>query len=271
MRSVSELELLKRLPYTCRMADCCLVDVGAHVGGFSRAFARRGWRVVAFEPEPRNYESLCTNLAPFPNATCLQKAVSDVACQQVSFYTSEKHRGIHSLKPFHPTHKPTLLVETVRLDEALATLLVERVTLLKIDIEGADFLALQGFDFDRFRPEAVICEFMDDRSRQNFGYSHHDVVTHLRPYGYVAFVSEWDAIEEYGSEGRPADHKFLQCLPYPLDHVPAWGNLIFVPSGKKADFEQVLRAYLRDVAVLDFVKSIPGARALNRILRRWRV
>jgi FkbM family methyltransferase len=242
----SEHDLLIRYPF--QEHQPVLVDVGAHHGTFARRFAQQGWQVVAFEPEPKNRAHCERNLASFEQARCIPSAVSDVAGQRVPFYVSEEHYGIHSLQPFHETHHPTLEVETVRLDTVLAALHIPAVSLLKTDIEGADFLALKSFDFERYQPELVMVEFMDDRSQANFGYTHHDMVAYMQARGYTAFVSEWAPIKAYAREGESSEpHTWLQCVPYPLGHVPAWGNIMFVPHAQATRFEDTLRSYLADL------------------------
>ena len=270
----SECELLLRLEYPVA-SKLTLVDVGAQIGSFAQPFATRGWRVIAFEPEPANYQDLLARFENFPNVTCIAKAVSDASEQEVPFYISTEHWGIHSLKPFPPTHQLSLTVETVRLDEILTDLRVERVTVLKIDTEGADFLALKSLDFDRFQPDVVLCEFMDERSQENFDYSHHDMVAYMDQLGYAAFVTEWAPIIEYGRKGVPVSHNFLQCVAYPLDHDPAWGNLFFVPVGQVVQFRKTLGAYLSDLerskkieGLRSLLKALPGGSLLCRALNR---
>ena len=254
----SECELLLRLKYPAG-DNHTLVDVGAQAGGFAQPFAKRGWRVIAFEPEPANYQELSDRFKNFSNVTCIAKAVSDSSEQGVPFYVSSEHWGIHSLQPFHPTHQSRLTVDTVRLDVTLTEMQVDWVTVLKIDIEGADFLALQSFNFKRMQPEVVMCEFMDERSQENFGYTHHDMVAYMDNLGYFTFVSEWAPIVEYGRRGMPVSHSFLQCVPYPLDHEPAWGNLFFVPRGRAEEFRGVLLSYLGD---LELARKMAGLRSL---------
>lgn len=256
-----------------------LVDVGAHHGHVSRTFALKGWRVIAFEPEKQNRLAFLRNTSGFQNVTCYDKAVSDKSNEKVPFYVSKEHYGIHSLKPFHKSHELAYEVATIRLDDVLESNGVTNVTFLKIDIEGADFLALKGFDVKKYRPELVMLEFMDTRSHQNFGYTHCDVVSHMDAIGYFALVSEWAPIKEYGREGVSSEpHTWLQCVPYPLDHIPAWGNLIFVPKRYQAKLLQELKTYLdlldtpipffsRLGQVKKSVGRIPGARWLYRKLR----
>ena len=61
----SELELLVRFPYLKAGSQNTIVDVGGHVGSVSKKFAIKGWRVIAFEPEPENRKELEKNLGKF--------------------------------------------------------------------------------------------------------------------------------------------------------------------------------------------------------------
>lgn len=253
-KNYSELDLI--LQYQFESTNCIIIDVGAHHGSFSVPFALKGWKVIAFEPEKENREAYQKHLSPFQNVICIPKAVTDVSGQKVPFFISPEHFGIHALKPFHSTHTEAYEVETVCLDDALEESGVSEVTLLKIDAEGADFLALKGFNLTRYRPEMVILEFMDKRSIPHYGYSHHDVVEYMQHFDYVAFVSEWASIKEYGREGvKSAPHSWLQCAQYPLDHEPDWGNLLFIPRKNQSKFENNLNIYLENQSFVRRVKS----------------
>lgn len=245
VKQFNELELLLKFPYE-KSSNQTLVDVGGHVGSFAKRFAKKGWRIIAFEPEPENRRELENNLREFQNVTIIPKAVSNKEGQLVPFYVSSEHWGIHSLKPFHKTHQPKFTVETVRLDQTLKNLDVNEVSLLKVDVEGADFLVLQSFDFNKIKPEIVMCEFADDRSQPNFGCNHHDIAKYMQSWGYHVFVSEWSPVKEYGRKGKKGTaHNFLQLVPYPLNHESiGWGNLIFVRSDCLEPFNQTLPKYL---------------------------
>lgn len=279
----SELSLLVR--YDLQEKKPVLIDVGAHRGSFALRFVKKGWSVVAFEPERVNFASLKTSLENYAGAILINKAVSNVTGEFVPFYVSETHYGIHSLKPFHFTHKSDYEVETVRLDDALEDLAIDSVTLLKIDVEGADFLALKSLDLKRFNPEIVMVEFMDERSKPIYKYTHHDIVMYMNELNYAAYISEWAPIVEYGREDSPTEpHVWLQCVPYPLDHEPAWGNLIFIPATDEEKFRGTLSAYLDELKrqatfsqtilgrtkkqVRRFGVRIPGAKKVYRRIKR---
>jgi FkbM family methyltransferase len=245
LHNFSELELISSYRFSQR-GDNQLVDVGAHEGGVTSVFTEKGWKVIAFEPEVNNRSVFLDKHADNPNITCIPKAVTDHSGDMIPFYTSDKHYGIHSIKPFHDTHsQASYEVETITLKDALNDCQIDHVSLLKVDTEGADFLALKGFDWKRFRPEMVMVEFMDDRSLKNFNYTHHDMATFMESKGYSCFVSEWSPIKGYGVKGQASEpHQWLRCVPYPLDHEPSWGNLIFVPKDDSGKFNLTLKKYL---------------------------
>ena len=224
-----------------------LVDVGAHEGTVTRLFAAMGWDVIAFEPELENRRHLKQNTAGMDNVICIPKAVSDRTGELLPFYVSSEHFGIHSLRPFHNTHSEAdYKVVSVRLDDALAELAVDRVSFLKIDVEGADYPALKGFNFGKYRPEIIVVEFMDSRSLPNFGYTHHDMCSYMEENGYIAYVSEWAPVREYGRKGQAGvQHRWIRCEKYPLAHTPAWGNLIFIHPDNEEKFLVALRGYLQ--------------------------
>jgi hypothetical protein len=152
------------------------------------------------------------------------------------------------------------------LDEVLSDLGVDEVTLIKIDVEGADFLALQSFDFSKLHPELIMVEFMDSRSLPNFGYTHHEMVSHMKQLGYSAFISEWAPINEYAHSNSSESHKFLQCVPYTPEANPAWGNVVFVSNRRVEEFQLVLARYLDDLKKSRKIRVISY---LRKKLRRY--
>jgi FkbM family methyltransferase len=244
--SFSELSLIDTFKSSTSDSRSILIDVGAHEGGVTSVFVNKGWKVLAFEPELNNRTEFLKKFGGNKEVLCIPKAVTDHSGDKIPFYTSDTHFGIHSIKPFHDTHRAASYeVETITLKDALEKEKVDHVSFLKVDTEGADFLALKGFDWDRLNPELVMVEFMDDRSLKNFNYTHHDMADFMKGKGYACFVSEWGEIKAYGIKGQAGEpHKWIQCVPYPLDHEPSWGNLIFVPEKDKEKFNDTVEKYL---------------------------
>lgn len=130
--------------------DDVVLDIGAHIGGFSLLCHRRGSRrIFAFEPNPQTFSLLERNLAPFAGVHVDARAVfrSDVPGTPMPLSAvPESNTGAPTLlfggEPFVATHDApsrgaAQLVPTVALDEVLARF--PRVRLLKLDCEGSEF------------------------------------------------------------------------------------------------------------------------------------
>ncbi len=136
-----------------------VLDVGAHIGYFTRRFAKlvgRQGRVYAFEPNTENVGLLRANVARFSNVTIVQKAVSDRSGPGNLFVSSGSKSGDHGL--FLQVHtvasKP---VELITLDEFWNEIGRPRIGLIKMDIEGAEPRALKGArEFMREHEQLVL-------------------------------------------------------------------------------------------------------------------
>lgn len=102
--SFSELSLVDTFKFSTSDSRSILIDVGAHEGGVTSTFVRKGWKVLAFEPEENNRSAFLSNHSSNPNIICIPKAVTDNTGDKIPFFTSDIHFGIHSIKPFHDTH-----------------------------------------------------------------------------------------------------------------------------------------------------------------------
>lgn len=120
--------------------DSIVVDVGAHIGSFSISVARSAYKVLAFEPEPTNYQMLKKNmeLNRLENMSIFEMAVSGISGYQ-DIYTyhggssadySMYERGTKNIKM---GRIPTISVEDIIKREGLP-----RIDFLKLDCEGAE-------------------------------------------------------------------------------------------------------------------------------------
>jgi len=130
-----------------------VVDVGANWGYFTLLAAaqcgERG-RVFAFEPHPRNYDLLTKNISAnrLTNVVAVQKAVSDhTGAAKLLLARSSANHSLCTLPPewrlAGDSAKGAMAVDAVALDDFFARSSVEP-RLIKIDIEGAEPLALAG-------------------------------------------------------------------------------------------------------------------------------
>lgn len=125
------------LPFEPRV----IVDAGANIGITSVFFANRypKARIIAIEPESRNYEMLKKNAGPYPNVIPVQAALWRENGSIEVLDPGEGNWGFRTQKSVGPTDQPTCgAVRAVTLDSLMAELGLERVDLLKVDIEGAE-------------------------------------------------------------------------------------------------------------------------------------
>ncbi len=136
-------------------------DVGAHVGYHSLAFAvlvGSSGKVVAFEPNPYNVERFRMNLRKNPDLaerillmTCALSNVDGeapfVSCGEVD---SGRSSGSHLDKVRAPEQQAVYesfdhtMVATIKADTLVGARRVPAPSIIKIDVEGAELLVLEG-------------------------------------------------------------------------------------------------------------------------------
>lgn len=140
------------------------LDIGANIGNHAVSMARSFSRVVAFEPHPVMAAAL--------RANALLNGCSNLQVMEMAL---SAHVGDGVLQQQRPDHSGTLelaadgasamdapgrvAVQLMRGDDVLDRVLEpgERVTLIKIDVEGAELPALQGLAACLQRDHPVIC------------------------------------------------------------------------------------------------------------------
>ena len=129
----------------------CVLDVGANLGYYTLLAARAvgpSGRVIAFEPEPRNFALLARNVAEngFTNVRLVQAAASNRA-GLARLHLDEANFGAHSFEAgsVRTPSGRSVEVETVPLDAfADEARSFEAGILVKIDVQGAEALVLEG-------------------------------------------------------------------------------------------------------------------------------
>jgi FkbM family methyltransferase len=159
-----------------------VLDLGANIGFFSVRFGR--WvgptgRVVAIEPEQRNLASLRRRIA----RAGLERVVECVAAAaadtpgELRLARTPSHPGDHHLAPDGDP------VRAVTVDELTASD-PRRLSLIKIDVQGAEALAVAGAHraIERHRP-ALFIE-IDGPSLSRMGSSPAQLVETMSSLGY---------------------------------------------------------------------------------------
>jgi FkbM family methyltransferase len=117
------------------------LDVGAHAGYYtllSAVLAGTSGRIFSFEPNPRNYLSLERNIRinGLQNVTAIESAVSNA--NGYCFFETGTGSGTG-----HLAESGTSRVRTIRLDDFARDHDI-RPDFIKIDVEGAELMVLEG-------------------------------------------------------------------------------------------------------------------------------
>lgn len=152
-------------------AQAVVVDIGAHIGGFSVPMARLNpeGRLLAYEPDPESFALLRENLK--------RHGLSRVEAFPLIVSASRGRRSLYpcAVSPVRsslfrePGAGPAVRVQSVSLPQLAAEHGLARIDLLKVDAEGAEYeILLPHARFLRARVDRLIVE-AHPRGRRDAG------------------------------------------------------------------------------------------------------
>ena len=138
------------------------IDGGAHIGTWSVVMAGRFKRVIAFEPTPETFEMLAKNMEHFSNVECRNEALMDregLINMEMPEHNAKHQRAYakkinDGLESRYAQWNDKGEVVAVTIDG----LGLPSCGLIKLDLEGAEYLALQGArkTIARFKPVVAV-------------------------------------------------------------------------------------------------------------------
>lgn len=160
------------------------IDVGAHVGYYTLYVAPRVQKVYAFEPDARSFAALSRNLAQCAHAEPVNKAVFSKSGTMEMIKRGDTAGFSHLVGPNGSPAGNKRSIEVVSVDDWMLKRTNERVTGIKIDIDGLDFEVLMGAmeTIERDQP-LVLIEFFPSETN-NFD----DLFDALDRLNYAAFA-----------------------------------------------------------------------------------
>jgi FkbM family methyltransferase len=200
-------------------ANGVFVDVGANVGLFSLQVAKHiglGGRVLAIEASEQIFAYLQRNIrsSGVENADCLQIAVTDQDGVEMEFYDAPvEHFGMGSLAPqFNAAPK---LVVGRTLDKILNEMGIQKVDVIKVDVEGFEASVFRGAieTLTAGHKPIIVFEFLDwaeKRAGENVGAAQSVILS----YGYnLRRIDESGAVEEILAEPVKQGGTMLVATP----------------------------------------------------------
>lgn len=174
----------ERLLFEHLEPDGVFLDIGAHVGYYALYMAPAVAKVYAFEPDARSFPVLDRNLAPCAHAEAISKAVFSKSGPMQFESRTDAEGFVRVSDDETDTGGATRGIEAVSVDDWMDDHAGEKVTGIKIDIDGFDFEVLQGSTqvIGRDQP-LILMEYLETESN-----SFENLFGFLDGIGYAAFA-----------------------------------------------------------------------------------
>jgi FkbM family methyltransferase len=198
-----EIKLLTR----CLAPGDTFVDAGANIGVHTLVAARAvgpAGRVVSIEASPDNATLLRANIARnhFDHVTVIEGAIGDRAGTVTLRRPANGNRGMFTLGDVGGD--AVCDVPMLRLDDMLDAANVGRVAVVKIDIEGCEYVSLLGAPRLLHEQRPVFLLELNEAALQGCGASCQQVKQLFREAGYDGWIAgrrkltpiDWDAAHD---------------------------------------------------------------------------
>jgi FkbM family methyltransferase len=186
-----------------------VLDVGANVGMFAYAAARRvgeDGRVICFEPLPWAAATIERNAErnDLGDRLVVHRLAASDELATVEF-TADLDVSSHMVwTEATGLSRRSVTVDAGPLDDVLQT--DRQISLMKLDVEGAEWRALRGFErhLERANPPVIIFE-AHDHSLRKMGSSRQDVLDTFEQHGYEMWSYDVEASELVSEANQRTD------------------------------------------------------------------
>lgn len=169
-------KLQKAVELTGKDRRTVAIDIGAHVGTWSRCLAKMFEMVIAFEPLSKNYECLIENVKDHKNVMTYQKGLADKE-DVLTFNPVNGNTGNGCVcEPGAPGCEE---IDVMRLDD----LSYGTVDLIKIDVEGYEMPVLIGATETILRCKPVIVVEQKPGNAEKYGLEQFTALEYLKNLG----------------------------------------------------------------------------------------
>jgi FkbM family methyltransferase len=178
-------------------------DVGTHIGYHSIKAAKRVGpmgRVLSFEPNPGTAAQLKENIrySGLSNIKLHEFACADHEGEAEFFAAGRGNTGRSSLSAENALGDGEIRPYRVRLrplDAVITESAIQRLDLMKVDVEGAELMVLRGAEqtLRRFRP--VLLVELIDKNLESMKTSRVEVIEFLSALGYRVSRAIFDNVE----------------------------------------------------------------------------
>ena len=144
--SNGEITVLKKI---ATMNPTLIIDGGANVGDYS-VMANQimpDCTIYAFEPVEATFQHLLSNIKDLKNVVPIKKGLFKENCElSINLFASNEHSSIYDIEGLPQSSNQKQTIELVRGDDFMRNQNIASVDFLKLDVEGAEYDALLGFE-----------------------------------------------------------------------------------------------------------------------------
>jgi FkbM family methyltransferase len=198
------------------------LDIGAHRGLYTLVAATRlgaDGTVIAFETSARVSKAPFTRTAEWNAFGSVRAEPLELGAEEskrtfIEIVSGDNTRG-RLRPPASSDRVAETSVETARLDDYVERLALDRVDIVKLDVEGGELEVLEGASMvlAKFRP-VFICEVLD-ATTQAWGYDAREIVLKFQRHDFRLFEIQLDGC----------------IVPHEIkDHYPDVRNYLAVPE-----------------------------------------
>ncbi len=165
-------------------------DIGAKWGFHTLKFSKNlvnGGKIISFEPNPHTYKILVRNIKLNNIKNCITEnvAVSNKTGVSNLVISGNLHDGKHFLSDNKNLNEKTIEVNTISLDEYCKKNSIWP-DLIKIDVEGAEYLILEGSKEILSKKNIIVMETHPNKIKK-LGCNIKSVYNKLKNEGYIIF------------------------------------------------------------------------------------
>lgn len=147
IHSNGELTVIQKIS---QLQPKVMIDGGANIGGYSHQLhkhAPEDCQIYAFEPVSDTYDKLVGAVGSMKNVHPIKKGLfSESLDKEIKIYKSHTHSSIYDIQGVNYQPIDTKIISLISGDEFAQKNNIDFIDFLKLDLEGAEYDAILGFE-----------------------------------------------------------------------------------------------------------------------------
>lgn len=146
IHSNGELTVLRKI---LQINPSVIIDGGANVGNYSLTVARTipKCQIYAFEPVKSTFHKLSENVRDHSWIHPIMSGLFKEDCsKEINLFITDEHSSLYTTQVLSEKSNHTQTIKLIRGDDFIDMKNIDSIDFLKLDIEGAEYDALLGFE-----------------------------------------------------------------------------------------------------------------------------